>query len=72
MQPKRPPAAQLLYNLGLEAEDCMVSEIGPDISLTHAIYPLSLPMMDFKSKWEVPAVHYSCCFPYDVLHNPGL
>jgi hypothetical protein len=44
MQPHRPPAAQLLYNLGLEAEDCMVSEIGPDVLLTHALYPPSLPM----------------------------
>jgi hypothetical protein len=53
MHPKRPPAAQLLYDLGFEAEDCMVSEVGPDVSLTHAMYPISLPMMDSKSKWEV-------------------
>ena len=46
MQPHRPPAAQLLYDLGLEAEDCMVSEIGPDVSITHALYPPSLPMME--------------------------
>ena len=30
MQPFCPLAAQLLYDLELEAEDCMVSEIGPD------------------------------------------
>ena len=53
MQPQRPPAAQLLYDLGLESEDCMVSEIGPDVLLRYAQYPRSLPMMEAKSKWEV-------------------
>ncbi len=28
MQPHQQPAARLLYDLGLEPEDCMVSEIG--------------------------------------------
>jgi hypothetical protein len=55
MQPHRPPAAQLLYDLRLEAEDCMVSEIGQaDIMFTNALYPLSLPMMEDKLKREVP------------------
>ncbi len=31
LQPSRPPAAQLLYDLGLEAEDVPVSETSPDI-----------------------------------------
>jgi hypothetical protein len=31
LQPSRPPAAQLLYDLGIEAEDVPVSETRPDI-----------------------------------------
>ena len=31
LQPSRPPAAQLLYDLGLEAETIPVSETGPDV-----------------------------------------
>jgi hypothetical protein len=54
MQPHRPPAAQLLYDLGLEPEDCMVSEIGPAGAFTNALYPPSVPMMVNKLKWEVP------------------
>jgi hypothetical protein len=54
MQPHRPPAAQLLYDLGLELDDCMVSEIGPAIAFTDALYPPSVPMMVDKRKWEVP------------------
>ena len=54
MQPHRPPAAQLLYDLGLEAEECMVSEIGPADTFTNVLYPLSLHMMEDKLKWEVP------------------
>ena len=55
MQPKRPPAAQLLYDLGLEAEDCMVSEVGPDVSLTHAMYPLVFIYDGFQIKVGGPS-----------------
>ena len=54
MQPNRPPAAQLLYDLGLEPEDCMVSECGPEDGFNNALYPPSVPMMVDKLKWEVP------------------
>ncbi len=54
MQPHRPPAAQLLYGLGLEPEDCMVSESGPADAFNDALYPPSVPMMVDKLKWEVP------------------
>jgi hypothetical protein len=51
MHPHRPPAAQLLFDLGLEPEDCMVSEIGPVNELNDALYPPSVPMMAAKRKW---------------------
>jgi hypothetical protein len=54
MQPHRPPAAQLLYDLGLEPEDCMVSESGPADAFNDALYPPSVPRMVDKLKWEVP------------------
>ncbi len=54
MQPHRPPATQLLYDLGLEAENCMVLEIGPADTFTNALYPPSLPMIEDKLKWAVP------------------
>jgi hypothetical protein len=54
MQPHRPPAAQLLYDLGLEPEDRMVSERGPADAFNNATYTPSVPMMVDKLKWEVP------------------
>ncbi len=54
MQPHQPPAAQLLYDIGLEAEDCMVSEVGQETSLEQAVYPLFLHKMDSKLAWNVP------------------
>ena len=54
MQPHRPPAAELLYDLGLEPEDCMVSANGPADAFNNALYPPSVPMMVDKLKWEVP------------------
>ncbi len=54
MQPHRPPAAQLLFDLGLEPEEGMVSEIGPENKYNDALYPPSVPMMVDKRKWEVP------------------
>ncbi len=39
MQPSRPTAAQLLYDLGLEADDSQVSEIGPVHTMDIAHYP---------------------------------
>jgi hypothetical protein len=72
MQPHRPPAAQLLYDLGLEPEDCMVSEIGPADAFTNALYPPSLPMMDDKLKWEVPVQSLQLPLPLQctALPNP--
>jgi hypothetical protein len=54
MQPYMPPAAQLLYDLGLKPEDCMVLECGPEDGFNDALYPPSVPMMVDKLKWEVP------------------
>ena len=71
MQPHRPPAAQLLYDLGLEAEDCMVLEVGSDVSLTHTLYPPSLPMMEAKSKWEVPVRSLQLLLPLQCMALPS-
>jgi hypothetical protein len=54
MQPHRPPAAQLLFDLGLEPEESMVSETGPANGFNDAAYPPSVPLMVAKQKWEVP------------------
>ena len=62
LQPTRPPAAQLLYDLGLEAETVPVSETGPDIeSLPESFVPLPVPWpppLDFCTsahKWVAPS-----------------
>jgi hypothetical protein len=64
LQPSQPPAAQLLYNLGLEAESVAVSETGTDIEppLKPGIPPQSVPVpwppsFDFSKnapKWDAP------------------
>ncbi len=71
MQPHGPPAAQLLYDLGLEAEDCMVSEIGPAVTFKNALYPPSLPMMEDKLKWEVPVRLLQLPLPLRCTAQPG-
>ncbi len=54
IQPIRPPAAQLLYNLGLEANDSQVSETGPAHTMEIARYPPLPPALVDKQKWGVP------------------
>ncbi len=64
LQPSRSPAAQLLYDLGLEAETVAVSETGTDIKppLVPGIPPQSVPVpwplsFNFSEnapKWDVP------------------
>ncbi len=64
LQPSRPPASQLLYDLGLEAEDIPVSEKGPkivplpvsDVPLTSdpAPWPPSFDYCKSAPKWDVP------------------
>jgi hypothetical protein len=54
MQPYWPPAAQLLYDIGLEAEDGFVSEIGPEPCKTHAHYPPLPSKIGDTTKWAVP------------------
>ena len=39
--------------VAVEADNCMVLEIGPAEAFTNALYTPSLPMMDDKLKWEV-------------------
>ena len=72
MQPHRLPAAQLLYDLGLEAEDCMILEIDPAATFTNAMYPLSLPMMEDKLKWEVPVRSLQLPLPLRCTAQPNL
>jgi hypothetical protein len=64
LQPSQPPAAQLFYDLGLEAEDVPVSETGPeivplpvsDVPLASAPVPWPPSFNYCKSapKWDVP------------------
>jgi hypothetical protein len=64
LQPSQPPAAQLLYNLGLEAETVAESKTGTDIEppLVPGVPPQSVPVpwppsFDFSKnapKWDVP------------------
>ncbi len=71
MQPHQPPAAQLLYDLGLEPEDCMVAEIGPTEAFTNALYPPSLPRMEDKLKWEVPVQSLQLPLPLRCTAQPN-
>jgi hypothetical protein len=72
MQPHRPPAAQLLYDLGLEPEDCMVPENGPADAFNNALYPPSVLMMVDKLKWEMPVQSLRLPLPLlcTALPNP--
>jgi hypothetical protein len=72
MQPHRPPAAQLLYDLGLEPKDRMVSENGPADAFNNALYPPSVTMMVNKLKWEEPVRLLRLPLPLrsTVLPNP--
>jgi hypothetical protein len=64
LQPSQPLTAQLLYDLGLEAEDVPVLETGPkivplpvsDVPLTSdpAPWPLSFNYCKSAPKWDVP------------------
>jgi hypothetical protein len=65
LQPSRPPAAQLLYDLGLEVETIPVSETGPDVVPlpVSGVPPESGPVpwpptfdpSKSAPKWEVPS-----------------
>jgi hypothetical protein len=54
MQPHRPPAAQLLFDLGLEPEERMITETGPENRFNDAVYPPYVPLMVAKQQWAVP------------------
>jgi hypothetical protein len=64
LQPSRPPAAQLLYDLGLEAKEVPVSETGPNQVLSPVSdhqaqsapvrWPPSYDSGKFPSKCDVP------------------
>jgi hypothetical protein len=54
-QPNRPPAAQLLYDLGLEADGTLISEIGPKSTIDIAPYPPAPHTLVEKHKGAVPS-----------------
>jgi hypothetical protein len=54
MQPSHPSAAQLLYDLGLEANDSQVSKTGSAHTMDIVHYlPLPHVLVD-KQKWSIP------------------
>ena len=62
LQPTRPPVAQLLYDLGIEAEDESVSIHGPlQLTPKGTITPIALPWSPLppsslpKKVWESPS-----------------
>jgi hypothetical protein len=54
MQSSRPPEAQLLYGLDLEANDSHQSETGPAHTMDIEHYPPLPPALIDKLKWGVP------------------
>jgi hypothetical protein len=68
LQPHRPPAAQLLYDLGIEDEDQFVSIHGPlvysppgTVTAISIPWPPMLPMVPSKKSWDPPP--FSLCAP---------
>jgi hypothetical protein len=65
LQPSRPPAAQLLYDLGLEAETIPVSETGPNVvplpvsgvppESAPVPWPPTLDPSKSAPKWDIPS-----------------
>ncbi len=72
MQPYRPPAAQLLYDLGLEAENGFVSEIGPEPCKAHAHYPPLPSKIGDTTKWAVPFQSLQAPLPLQCTEQPIL
>ncbi len=54
MQPSRPPATKLFYDLGIEANDSQVLETGPAHTMAIARYPPLPPVLVDKQKWGIP------------------
>ncbi len=72
MQPHRPPTAQLLYNLGLEAEDGSLLEIGPEPCMTHAPYPPNPSSLVDKNKWAIPTQSLHALLPLRCTEQPTI
>ncbi len=70
MQPSQPPAAQLLYNLGLEADESQLSEIGPVPTMDIAHYPLMPHVLVEKQKWGSPAQYLHAPLPLRGTEQP--
>ncbi len=60
MQPSRPPVAQLLYGLGLEANDSQVSVTGPAHTMAIVHYPPLPPVLVDKQKKAFSQDAYMC------------
>jgi hypothetical protein len=72
MQPYWPPAAQLLYDLGLEAEDGFVLEIGPEPCKAHAHYPPLPSKIGDTTKWAIPFRSLQAPLPVQCTEQPLL
>jgi hypothetical protein len=69
-QPHRPPTAQLLFDLGLEAEDSSFLEIGPEPCMTHAPYSLIPSSLVDKNKWAIPTQCLHAPLPLCCTEQP--
>jgi hypothetical protein len=67
LQPHRPPAAQLLFDLGLEYEDNGNTDELQEQTASHmdlkAPWPLYLPLPLSKGKWNPPTECYTAPLP---------
>jgi hypothetical protein len=67
MQPTRPPAAQLLYDLGLESD----FEAVPSVTPSHAPWPPSPPCsLGLINKWKCPPLSLHAPLPLRISGAP--
>jgi hypothetical protein len=72
VQQTQSPAAQLLHDLGLEAEESMISEIGPEPTIAIVPYPLVLHPLVENHKWAVPPLCLHAQLPLQCTKQPRL
>jgi hypothetical protein len=76
LQPTRPPAAQLLYNLGLEAESDFISIEGPLVyvpkkTIVQITIPWPpLPGIVYKNVWTPPQLCLFALLPLQMTDTP--
>ncbi len=79
LQPSRPPAAQLLYDLGLEVENDFISLDGPlqpvpegTIEPITVPWPPTPPATPTKKTWQPPSFSLYAPLPLQITADPQL